>query len=95
MIIGAELEICGRCDSMIKVRGYSIELLAVQKALQEMRDLVSDAIVMAHGDMAATEKTLVAYVIPPKDKESLPPNALRKELRTLLKRRLPFYMVRK
>jgi len=27
---------------MVKVRGYSIEILAVQKALQEMTELVSD-----------------------------------------------------
>jgi hypothetical protein len=44
-----------------QVRGYSIELLAVQKALQEMKELVSDAIVVADGDAAATEKTLIAY----------------------------------
>lgn len=34
MIRDGELEICGRCDSMVKVRGYSIELLGVQKAIQ-------------------------------------------------------------
>ena len=61
LIRNGELEICGRCDSMVKVRGYSIELLAVQKALQEMKELVSDAIVVADGDAAATEKTLIAY----------------------------------
>ena len=88
-----ELEICGRCDSMVKVRGYSIELLAVQKALQEIKDLVDDAIVVALGEAAATEKTLVAYIILPKDKQALPQNKLQKELRALLKRRLPFYMV--
>ena len=26
MLSSGELEICGRCDSMVKVRGYSIEL---------------------------------------------------------------------
>jgi amino acid adenylation domain-containing protein len=93
LIRGGELEICGRCDSMVKVRGYSIELLAVQKALLDIKDLVSDAIVIAHGDAAATEKTLVAYVIVPADKQSRAAVKMAKELRALLKRRLPFYMV--
>ena len=61
--------------------------------VQEMKELVSDAIVIADGDAAATEKTLVAYVILPADKQAQQHNKLRKELRTLLKRRLPFYMV--
>ncbi len=26
MLSSGELEICGRCDSMVKIRGYSIEL---------------------------------------------------------------------
>ena len=29
-------EICGRCDSMVKVRGYSIETQAVEAALLEL-----------------------------------------------------------
>jgi acyl-coenzyme A synthetase/AMP-(fatty) acid ligase len=32
-------------------------------------------------------------VILPKDKQGVPQQKMRKELRTLLKRRLPFYMV--
>ena len=26
MLSSGELEICGRCDTMVKIRGYSIEL---------------------------------------------------------------------
>ena len=56
------LELCGRCDSMVKIRGYSVVLGAVEAALAE-HALVSTAVVLAEGD-EGTDKRLVAYIVP-------------------------------
>ncbi|XP_069681059.1 uncharacterized protein [Periplaneta americana] len=78
------LEVCGRCDSMVKIRGYSIETQAVEAALLDL-PLVSAACVLARG-AEGSDKALVAYVVPEG-------TATRKEVRAALKKRLPFYMV--
>ena len=31
MLSDGRLEICGRCDSMVKIRGYSIEVQVIKK----------------------------------------------------------------
>ena len=36
MLSDGSFEICGRCDSMVKIRGYSIETQAVENALMEL-----------------------------------------------------------
>jgi len=79
-----ELEICGRCDSMVKIRGYSIEIQAVESALLSL-PLVNACTVLAHGD-EGSEKYLVAYVVPNEQ-------ASKKEIRAALKARLPFHMI--
>lgn len=94
LVAGGRLEICGRCDSMVKVRGYSIELHAVQVALLELSALVADCVVVALGDAADVDKTLVAYIVPTTSYSSGETSRVAKrDLRTALKRRLPFYMV--
>ena len=77
-------EICGRCDSMVKIRGYSIETQAVEAALLELRQ-VKTCVVMVLGD-EGDDKYLVAYVVPEE-------GATKKEIRAALKKRLPHYMV--
>lgn len=54
------LEIQGRCDFMVKIRGYSVPLPAVEAALRKL-DSVSAAAVIAEGE-EGTDKRLVAYV---------------------------------
>ncbi|GFG29417.1 hypothetical protein Cfor_02618 [Coptotermes formosanus] len=78
------LEICGRCDSMVKIRGYSIEIQAVEAALLELR-MVSTSCVVVEGD-EGSDKFLVAYIVP-EGKTS------QKEVRAALKERLPLYMI--
>lgn len=56
------LEILGRCDFMVKVRGYSIELGAVEAAIEE-RLPVKGCVVAADGD-EGEDKRLVAYLVP-------------------------------
>ena len=57
-----QLKILGRCDFMVKIRGYSIVLGAVEAALLEHVALGS-CVVMANGDDGTNEKHLVAYIV--------------------------------
>ncbi|MGF1473572.1 MAG: amino acid adenylation domain-containing protein [Rubrobacteraceae bacterium] len=56
------LEILGRVDFMVKVRGYSIELGAVESILEENL-AVHNAVVVAEG-AEGEDKRLVAYLVP-------------------------------
>lgn len=80
------LEICGRCDSMTKIRGYSIELQAVEAALLETSDLVQNAVCVVVGE-EGKEKTLVSYIV------RKTPEVTVKAIRLALKRKVPFYMI--
>ena len=55
------LEIRGRCDSMVKIRGYSVHLGAVQSCLERLKN-VKSASVIAVGE-EGRDKRLVAYVV--------------------------------
>ncbi len=55
------LEIRGRCDSVVKIRGYSVHLGAVQAALECLEGVASAAAVAVGEE--GKEKTLVAYVV--------------------------------
>jgi len=63
-----QLEILGRCDFMVKIRGYSIVLGAVEAALLEHVAL-SSCVVVADGDDGTDEKHLVAYIVRGTNKE--------------------------
>jgi len=79
------LEICGRCDSMVKIRGYSIEIQAVEAALMDLK-LVNTCVVLAVGE-EGQDKQLVAYVVPTHE------DLNKKKLREQLQAKLPFYMI--
>jgi amino acid adenylation domain-containing protein/thioester reductase-like protein len=55
------LEIRGRCDSMVKIRGYSVHLGATQSALEKLPSVQSAAVV-ALGE-EGKDKRLIAYVV--------------------------------
>jgi thioester reductase-like protein len=96
LVGGGRLEICGRCDSMVKVRGYSIELRAVQMAIIEhCSRIVTDCLVIAEGDAADSDKIVVAYLVCSRNgvEAAGGQNVVRKEIRAILKKRLPFYMI--
>ncbi|MHC4049582.1 amino acid adenylation domain-containing protein [Bradyrhizobium sp. 25ACV] len=78
------LEICGRSDNQIKVRGYRIELEEVEKAL-ESHPAISKAAVAADGMVG--DRRLIASVIPARDSLSS------EEIVTHLKHSLPSYMI--
>ncbi len=82
-----ELEIIGRCDFMVKIRGYSVVLGAVETALAKHPQLAS-AVVITEG-AEGTDKKVVAYVVPLTWDN--PPSAA--NVRLFLKDHLPPYAV--
>ncbi len=80
------IEILGRVDHQLKVRGYRIEPEEIQVALNA-HPLVSQSVVIGREDRGA-DKRLVAYVVAA---DSTQPAV--KELRDFLGDRLPDYMV--
>jgi amino acid adenylation domain-containing protein/non-ribosomal peptide synthase protein (TIGR01720 family) len=81
-----ELEFVGRADDQVKIRGFRIELGEIEAALLRHAD-VAEAVTVAPGDSTG-RKRLVAYVVGSPGR--IPDTA---ELRTLLGRTLPDYMV--
>jgi acyl carrier protein len=86
------LEYLGRSDQQLKIRGHRIEPGEIEARLSEHAS-VRQALV-AGANVAAGEKRLVAYLLlePQAAPDGITP-ALLDELRTLLKARLPDYML--
>lgn len=85
--------IVGRTDSMVKIRGYSVYLGAIEETLRKHCD-VSDAAVVAES-LDETSKRLVAYVIrgPRASWRVDSRSGTSRDLRALLERHLPLYSV--
>ena len=85
--------IIGRNDSMVKIRGYSVYLGAIEETLRKQCD-AADAAVLAE-TVDETNKRLVAYVVPaPQAAWKVDARSgTSKDLRTMLERYLPLYMV--
>jgi len=86
---GGSLEFLGRADDQLKIRGFRIEPGEIEAALMA-HPLVDRAAVAAH-ELAASGRSLVAYVVS-RQAES-PPSST--DLRAFLKSRLPGHMVPK
>ncbi|HVR07261.1 MAG TPA: amino acid adenylation domain-containing protein [Thermoanaerobaculia bacterium] len=86
-LAGGELELRGRRDQQIKIRGCRVEPAEVQAALLR-HPAVAEAAVVA-GEVRRGERALVAYVVP---RAGEPPPAGR-DLVPFLRRQLPLYMV--
>ena len=92
------LEILGRVDFMVKIRGYSVELGAVEAAIE--RNLAVRACVVVSEGEEGEDKRLIAYLVPdPEDGGrfsgwSLDPKTGRsREIRGVLQQDLPHYAV--
>jgi len=78
------IEYYGRLDHQVKIRGFRIELGEIEATLRQ-HTAISDCVVMAREDNPG-DKRLVAYIVSESEVDSA-------ELRTLLKKTLPDYMV--
>ncbi len=84
------LEVVGRVQYMVKLRGYSIVLGAVETAICE-HPAVNTAVVVTEDDPETGQpEALVAYVV---GNGTVPDDALEKDLRPFLKERLPHYAI--
>ncbi|MGI8649417.1 MAG: thioester reductase domain-containing protein [Rubrobacter sp.] len=93
---GGELEILGRADFMVKVRGYSIELGAVETAIEATLP-VKGCCVIADGE-EGEDKRLVAYLVSSGEGDGLPEIPARTGgrsagIRQALKESLPHYAI--
>jgi acyl-coenzyme A synthetase/AMP-(fatty) acid ligase len=80
------LEISGRCDTLVRIRGYSVELQAIESTLLKLSCIRSAAVVSIGEE--GEDKQLAAYIV-------LRNPITRKNLRAELKKSLPFYMMPK
>ena len=85
--------IIGRDDSMVKIRGYSVYLGAIEQMLRKHCG-VADTVVSVEGE-GETNKRLVAYVVrePGATWRTDAGSGTSRDLRNLLERHLPHYMV--
>ncbi|MEW6637980.1 MAG: non-ribosomal peptide synthetase, partial [Actinomycetota bacterium] len=99
LLPGGSLEILGRVDFMVKIRGYSVELGAVEAAIGESLAVRSCVAVADGGE--GEDKRLVAYLVPDPERrdgryarwEIDPRTGRSPKLRRLLQERLPHYMI--
>lgn len=87
LLLDGTLEILGRCDFMVKIRGYSVVLGAVEVAIAS-HPLLSTSVVITEGE-EGTDKRLIAYIVP-KEWEKLPST---ESILSHLKNQLPRYAI--
>ncbi|PWU14788.1 MAG: non-ribosomal peptide synthetase, partial [Verrucomicrobia bacterium] len=80
------IELLGRIDHQVKIRGHRVELGEIETRLNE-HPTVSDSVVVAH-ETGEGHKQLVAYVIPRKGEKPAP-----NQLRRYAGEKLPDYML--
>jgi len=80
------LEHLGRKDSLVKIRGYRVEIPEIELALQT-HPIIRDAAVVGHGD-STEKKYLTAYVVLNQGE-----HILATSLRAYLNKLLPDYMI--
>ncbi|GFN85017.1 linear gramicidin synthase subunit d-like isoform x1 [Plakobranchus ocellatus] len=84
MLSDGTLEVCGRVDTMVKIRGYSIEIQAVEACLLSL-PMVKSCVVIVCGE-EGQDKFLVTYIVSSRATG-------KKEVREELKKRLPSFMI--
>jgi amino acid adenylation domain-containing protein len=87
-LTGGEIELLGRLDHQVKVRGFRIEPGEIEAALYR-HPALREAAVVPQGE--GGDRRLVAYVVPHPPQGETPPAA--EELRRFLGERLPAHMV--
>jgi amino acid adenylation domain-containing protein len=82
------IEFAGRKDHQIKLHGYRIDVGEIEEALKGCAG-VQDAVVVVRRNAAGLPRSLAGYVEPSTGARGL----LRRDLMSLLKKRLPRYMI--
>lgn len=85
-----QLEVKGRVEFMVKLRGYSIVLGAVETAIIEHPAVNTTVVVTKDSPETGQPEALAAYIV---GNGTLPDDALAKTLRAHLKERLPHYAI--
>ena len=85
-LVDGNLEFAGRIDDQVKIRGYRIELAEIE-AMLGSHPGIHEVVVTARENKSG-EKTLVAYLVPTREK--VPTSS---EVRSYLEQKLPHYMV--
>lgn len=85
------LKFLGRIDHQVKIRGFRIELGEIE-ALLTQESAVQQAVVIAREDVQGN-KRLVAYLVPNRVSDPLLQQVTARNLRSILKQKLPDYMV--
>lgn len=87
MLLNGELQVMGRIDSMVKLRGYSIVLSVVEGALLDFPTISNAVVVAAMDQETGRPDHLVAYVVVKKNAD------WSAGLRPFLQTRLPHYAI--
>ncbi|HKY27539.1 MAG TPA: amino acid adenylation domain-containing protein [Pyrinomonadaceae bacterium] len=85
------IEFLGRIDHQVKLRGYRIELGEIETAIKEHPAVQSAVVTVGQSDQG--DKHLVAYVVADSSHPELHNKVIAAELKALLKKSLPDYMV--
>lgn len=85
-----ELEITGRVEFMIKLRGYTIVLGAVEASINAYEGVHSSAVITKDNEQTGQPEALVAYIV---SNGTMADDALIAALKTHLKGHLPQYAV--
>jgi amino acid adenylation domain-containing protein len=80
-----QLEFMGRKDNMVKIRGFSVQLEAIELALQQLTTIEEAAVALKPG---SRENRLIAYLIPRAETKKTV-----SELKSALGKKLPGHMI--
>ena len=88
ILADGDLQVQGRIDSMVKLRGYSVQLGVVEGALLEHPIVLNATVVAAMDEKTGRPDHLVAYAV---TKTANADDVWRSDLRVFLEARLPHY----
>lgn len=84
------LEFLGRIDHQVKLRGYRIELGEIETTIREHAAVQDVVVTVRHSE---ENKSLVCYIVANSNDSALQHDKFAAELKSLLKKKLPDYMV--
>jgi amino acid adenylation domain-containing protein len=93
MLSDGNFEFIGRKDDQVKIRGLRVELGEINIALQDAHPTVITGVTQILKKDATAREQLVAFLVAHDDNNDCDHEQLRRHLRSVLKNRLPSYMV--